>query len=70
MGIIEVKSFTSRAMLDEGRAQAARYARKLGLPQASLCVFVPTDDEAVLAALSGEAVVEGVRVTVVAIAWG
>jgi hypothetical protein len=69
-GIIEVKSFTSAAALDDGRVQAARYAAKLGLGEATLCVFVPVDDEGVLAALSGEEVVEGVRVTVVAIGWG
>jgi hypothetical protein len=69
-GIIEIKSFTSAPMLDEGRAQAARYAARLGLSAAALCVFVPVRDEAVLAALSGSAQVEGVRVTVVAIGWG
>jgi hypothetical protein len=63
-GIIEVKSFTSAPALDDGRVQAARYAAKMGLTEAALCVFVPVDDEAVLAALSG------VRVTVVAIGWG
>jgi hypothetical protein len=69
-GIIEVKSFTSASALDEGKVLAARYAGKLGLDEAALCVFVPVDDEAVLAALSGDEGVEGVRVTVVAIGWG
>ena len=47
-----------------------RYAARLGLDEAALCVFVQVDDESVLAALSGVEVVEGVKVTVVAIGWG
>jgi hypothetical protein len=34
-----------------------------------LAVFVPVEDEAVLAALSGDEVIDGVRVVTVAIGW-
>lgn len=68
-GLIEVKSFTDMYELGLSHAQAAGYARKLGLPDATLAVFVPVEDEAVLARVSGEIVVEGVKVTTVAIGW-
>lgn len=51
------------------RCRFSGYARKLGLPEATLAVFLPVEDEAVLARVSGEAVVEGVKVTTVAIGW-
>jgi AAA-like domain len=69
-GIIEVKSFTSATALDDGKLQAAQYAAKLGLTGATLCVFVPVNDEAVLAELSGVEEIEGVKVTTAAIGWG
>lgn len=67
-GVIEVKSFTQRSDLPSQRAQAARYAASRGLSRATLAMFVPTDDEALLASLSGEQEVEGVTVATVAIA--
>lgn len=69
-GIIEVKSFTSATALDDGKVQAAQYAAKLGLTTATLCVFVPVHDEAVLAELSGVESIAGVKVTTAAIGWG
>ena len=49
--------------------QAARYAKRLGLNQVTLAVFVPVEDEAVLQALSVTETVDDVVVTVVAIGW-
>lgn len=70
VGLIEVKSFRAMHELPRAREQAARYAKSQGLGSATVALFVPSDDEKVLTALSGEETVEGVRVTVVAIAWG
>jgi hypothetical protein len=67
-GVIEVKSFTQRSDLPLQRAQAARYARGRGLAAATLALFVPTDDEALLQELSGVETVDAVDVTTVAIA--
>ena len=69
VGLVEVKSFVDMYELDEGRRQAARYAKKLGLSSATMAVFVPLEDEAVPPELSGATVVDGVSVVVVAIGW-
>ena len=68
-GIIEVKSFVNAHQLDEDKAQAARYAKSLGFDTVTLITFVPVEDETVLAKLSGEQVLDGVYVSVVAIGW-
>ena len=68
-GVLEVKSFVDMYELEQGHAQAAGYARKLGLGEATLAVFVPVDEEAIPKNLSGEVTVEGVKVTVVTIGW-
>jgi len=68
-GIIEVKSFLDMSETRKGTAQAAAYARSLNLNSVTLALFVPVDDEAVLAKLSGEHQNDGVTVTVVAIGW-
>jgi hypothetical protein len=68
-GIIEIKSFRSHAGTQNGILQAASYARSLNLNSVTLALFVPVDDEAVLAKLSGEHQSDGVTVTVVAIGW-
>jgi len=68
-GIIEVKSFVNAYQLNDDKTQAARYARQLGFVAVTLVTFVPVEDDAVLAQLSGEQVFEGVRVNVVAIGW-
>lgn len=71
-GVIEVKSFTQRSDLPEQREQAARYARGRGLDAATLALFVPSDDEDLVAGLCGTETVavtgQPVLVTTVAIA--
>ncbi len=67
--VIEVKSFTNQAELEHSRKQAAAYARKLRLPAITLAVFVPVEDENILAKLSGEQTIDGVRLHVTAIGW-
>lgn len=69
-GIIEVKSFVNRRQLSHSAVQAARYAATLGMDRVALAVFVTTKDEDVLAQLSSDEVIDGVRVEVVAIGWG
>lgn len=68
-GLIEVKSFTSAAALIKDRQQAARYAKRMGLTQVTLAVFIPVDDEQVLDELSVTETTDGVTVSVVAIGW-
>ncbi len=70
MGVIEVKSFESFLKTQSAKSQAAAYAKSLGLEGVTVALFVPVRDEAVLAKLSGESSVDGVRVAVVAIGWG
>ncbi|MFP4347559.1 MAG: hypothetical protein ACOC3W_02745 [Thermodesulfobacteriota bacterium] len=41
----------------------------MNLSAITLAVFTPVDDEAVLAKLSGETMIGGTRVVVVAIGW-
>lgn len=67
--VIEVKSFRSASDLLTARRQAARYAKSQGLPSATLAVFVPVNEEAVLQSLSGEEIADGVRVVTIAIGW-
>ncbi|HRI63744.1 MAG TPA: AAA-like domain-containing protein [Polyangium sp.] len=69
LGLIEVKSFTQMWDLQTYCKQAAVYAKKLGLSAATVAVFAPVDDDAVLAKLSSETDVDGVRVTIVALGW-
>ncbi len=51
------------------RRQAARYAKSQSLASATLAMFVPVSDEEVLRKLSGDEVIDGVRVITVAIGW-
>lgn len=67
--LIEVKSFIDMYELQKGQAQAAAYAKKLGLGIATLAVFAPVEDDDVLAKLSGEAEIDGVKVITVAFGW-
>jgi hypothetical protein len=69
LGLIEVKSFVDMFELAEGRAQAAAYAKKLGLTTATLVVFVPMEDEAVPPQVGGEEVIDGVKVVTAPIGW-
>jgi hypothetical protein len=68
-GVIEVKSFVDMYDLAEGRAQAARYGKKLGVSSVTMAVFVPLADEEVPPQIAGEAEVLGVKVIVVTIGW-
>ena len=68
-GIIEVKSFVDAYQAKEARGQAAQYAKELGLAKVTVAMFVPIEDESVLAKLSVQEVILGVEVTVVAIGW-
>ncbi len=68
-GIIEAISFMDAYQVEADREKAAWYAKSLELDRVSLAIFLAVDDDAVLEALSGEEVIDGVRVTVVAIGW-
>jgi len=68
-GIIEVKSFRSLVKTEEAKQQAAAYAKSLCLTQVMIALFVPVEDEKILRELSGETVIDGVKVIVSAIAW-
>ncbi len=68
-GIIEVKSYKSQSKLEKAKKQAAGYAKKLELSAITIAVFTPVEDEQVLKQLSGEQIIEGVRVTTTAIGW-
>jgi hypothetical protein len=69
MALIEVKSFTQMWELPTYREQAAAYAKKLGLTAATVVVYAPVKDELVLAQLSSETDVDGIRVTITAFGW-
>ena len=68
-GISEVKSFAGLYQNKKDRVQAARYAKSLGVEAVTLAVFIPVEDETILAKLSGENAIDGVLVSVVAIGW-
>lgn len=68
-GIIEVKSFTGISQVKDAKTQAAQYAKQSGLEHVTVAMFVPVEDETVIAKLSGAETVDGVRVTLMAIAW-
>ena len=68
-GIIEVKSFTNASRLNKDKHDAAEYAKSLGLESVTMAVFIPVEDETVLAKLSGKQRLYGVQVHVVAIGW-
>jgi hypothetical protein len=69
VGLVEVKSFVDMYDLGKGRAQAAGYAKQLGLPAVTMAVFVPVPDAEVPPQISGETAIGGVSVVVVAIGW-
>ncbi|MCP4692098.1 MAG: hypothetical protein GY859_28895 [Desulfobacterales bacterium] len=68
-GIIEVKSFVDAYQVETDREKAAAYAKSLGLDRVTLAMFLAVDDDAALEALSGEEMIDGVRVTVVVSGW-
>ena len=67
--IIEVKSFRSSLKTEAAKRQAAAYALQLGLKTICIALFVPVEDETVLNRLSGESVIDGIKVFVSAIGW-
>ncbi|QTA82410.1 AAA ATPase-like domain-containing protein [Desulfonema limicola] len=68
-GIIEVKSFKDQSELEYSRKQALKYAQNLELSAITLAVFVPVEDEEILAKLSSSQNIEGVKLDVSAIGW-
>ena len=70
MGMIEVKSFGQRYEMPSYIEQAAGYARKRGLVEVTLVLFVPTDEEEVVRELCGDETIGGVVVHVVAVGQG
>ncbi len=68
-GIIEVKSFVDAYQVEKDREKAAWYAKSLGFDRVALAMFLTVEDDAVLEELSGEEMIDGVRVMVVAIGW-
>ncbi len=69
MGVIEVKSFVDMYELGRGYAQTAGYAKKLGLSEATMVVFVPVPEAEIPKEVGGEVLIEGVTVHVSAIGW-
>jgi len=68
-GIIEVKSFQKQSGLERAKQQAVKYAQKLTLSAITLAVFVPVEDEEILAKLSSVQTIEGIKLNVTAIGW-
>ncbi|MFW6333553.1 MAG: hypothetical protein ACOC23_09695, partial [Thermodesulfobacteriota bacterium] len=66
-GIIEVKSFTDLAEMEQSVLQAAAYAKRLSLKQVMVALFVPVSEEDVLNQLSGDSIIDGVKAMVSAI---
>ncbi|MBF0227475.1 MAG: ATP-binding protein [Desulfobacterales bacterium] len=68
-GIIEVKSFQNYPKLVQGKTQSANYAKKMCLDSVTMALFAPFDDESIIEKLSTQEIIDGVKVTVVTIAW-
>jgi len=68
-GVIEVKSFVNMYLLQKGYAQTAGYAKKLGLSEATMAVFVPVPEGEIPNEVGGEVVIDGVTIRVVALGW-
>jgi hypothetical protein len=63
-GVIEVKSFRDMRTLEQSKYQASKYAKKLGLKEILLVVFVYGVEEEEASVLRDDAEIEGVRVMV------
>ncbi len=61
-GIIEVKSFSRRKKLEQGKYQAATYAKRLGIDKVVMVVFVHGVEEKEAEILKDDRVIEGVRI--------
>jgi len=68
-GLIEVKSFTNATEFKTAKRDAAKYALQTGLKAVTIALFVPLEDKEVLSKLSGEEMIENVKVAVTAIGW-
>ncbi|MBK8259631.1 MAG: hypothetical protein IPK82_44115 [Polyangiaceae bacterium] len=68
-GVIEVKSFVNMFVLQKGHAQTAGYAKKLGLSEATLALFVPVPEAEIPKAIGGDVEIDGVTVKVVPLGW-
>ena len=68
-GVIEVKSFVNLYLLQKGHAQTAGYAKKLGLSEATMAVFVPVPEAEIPKEVGGDVVTSGVTVRVVPLGW-
>jgi len=68
-GIIEVKSFVDSYQIKDDREQAADYAKNLGIDNVTIALFIPVLEETILEKLSTEDVINGIKVSVVAIGW-
>lgn len=65
LGVLEVKSFVDMYLFEEGKKQTAGYAKKLGLSEATMAVFVPVSEDEIPKELSEDAQIDGVRISVV-----
>ena len=68
-GIIEVKSYKSMSGVKKAKKQAAKYAKQTSLDSVTIALFIPMEDEVILAKLSGEDIIEKSKVIVCAIGW-
>ena len=62
LGIIEVKSFTTIRKLKKWKEQIERYARKLGVKEAAMALFVEFDEEKYLKAIRDEYEKDGIKI--------
>ncbi|MCI4626253.1 MAG: AAA-like domain-containing protein [Candidatus Magnetoovum sp. WYHC-5] len=67
--IIEVKSFRNLSDLESDKHQAAKYANSLGRDSVTIAAFVPSHDEKVHEKVSGEVLINRVKVSIVTIGW-
>ncbi|HIE00361.1 MAG TPA: hypothetical protein EYP59_08745 [Thiotrichaceae bacterium] len=68
-GIIEIKSFVDSYQIKDDRDQAADYAKNLGIDNVTIALFIPVLEETILEKLSTEDIINGIKVSVVAIGW-
>ena len=69
-GIIEVKSFRDMATLKQGKLQAAHYAKKLGINNVVIVVFVHGVEEKEAEILKDDRTIEGVRIITEPVVFG
>ncbi len=69
-GIIEVKSFSRQKKLEQGKIQAAAYAKRLGIDKVILVVFVHGVEEDEAEILKDDRVIEGVRIITEPVVFG